>query len=68
MTTFEEVTLLRNKNNESPTFIGPTMIHFTKDKDSYADLLFELKKKLPPNKSIAVIGSDDDKAIEAAIK
>lgn len=43
-TTFCELSLRKITTKKAPTFIGPAIIHCTKDRDSYATLLFEIKK------------------------
>ena len=66
-TTFKEIPLLMNKDQGIPTFIGPSMIHYSKDTNTYAHLLFELRKMIRVDEDILFIGSDDDKALSAAI-
>ncbi|CAM4838907.1 unnamed protein product [Rotaria magnacalcarata] len=63
---FRNTTVRYRKTKKAPIFIGPTMIHYRDDAQSYQELLDYVRRELN-NCSTLVIGSDGAKAIKKAV-
>ena len=63
---FRNTAVQYRKTKKAPTFIGPTMIHYIDDAQSYQELLDYTRRELN-NCSTLVIGSDGAKAIKEAV-
>ncbi|CAF3140739.1 unnamed protein product [Rotaria sp. Silwood2] len=63
---FRSTAVQYRKTKKSPIFIGPTMIHYRDDAQSYQELLEYVRRELN-NCSTLVIGSDGAKAIKKAV-
>lgn len=66
-TTYKNRKLLKRETLENPIFLGPTLLHWDGETDSYYKFLCHLNSKLGFPSGLKV-GSDEEKAIKKAIQ
>lgn len=64
--TFRNTALQYRKTKKTPVFIGPTMIYYRNDVQSYQELLDYIRREV--DSTAIVIGSDGDKALHKALQ
>ena len=65
-TTFRNTALQNRRTKKTPVFLGPTIIHYRNDSQSYEELLDYVHRELPSSDGL-VIGSDGAPAIKTAV-
>ncbi len=67
-TSYRNKRLVRKDSQENPTFLGPVMLHFTKDDSTFRRFALEMVNTDSAVRDLQVIGTDMEAAIYNGLK